>query len=76
MRNSIAVLKKRKVPDDVMAVIKEEMEKLSVLEVQSAEYAVCRNYLDWLTILPWGIKSEETHDLKKARQILNKNRHL
>ena len=35
--------------------IREEMDKLSVLEVQSAEYAVCRNYLDWLTIVPWGI---------------------
>ena len=36
-----ARLKKRQVPDDVMTVIKEEMEKLSVLEIQSAEYAVC-----------------------------------
>jgi ATP-dependent Lon protease len=66
-------LKKRKVPDDVMAVIKEEMDKFSVLEVQSAEYAVCRNYLDWLTILPWGITSEEIHDLKKAKQILEED---
>lgn len=66
-------LKKRQVPEDVMTVIKEEMEKLSVLEVQSAEYAVCRNYLDWLTILPWGITSEETHDLAKARKILEED---
>ena len=50
-----ARLKERQVPDDVMNVISDEMEKLSVLEVQSAEYAVCRNYLDWLTIIPWGI---------------------
>ncbi len=51
-------LKKRKVPDDAMNVIKEELEKLTVLEVQSAEYAVCRNYLDWLTVMPWGIFSD------------------
>ena len=50
-----ARLKKRVVPDDIQKVIKEEMEKLSVLEMQSAEYAVCRNYLDWLTTVPWGI---------------------
>ena len=68
-----ARLKLRKVPDDVMAVIKEEMEKLSVLEVQSAEYAVCRNYLDWLTIVPWGMNTEETHDLKKAKKILEED---
>lgn len=66
-------LKKRQVPDDVMTVIREEMEKLSVLEVQSAEYAVCRNYLDWLTIVPWGINSVETHDLAKAKKILEED---
>ena len=68
-----ARLKKRQVPDDVMTVIKEEMEKLSVLEIQSAEYAVCRNYLDWLTIVPWGIYSEETHNLTKAKKILEED---
>ncbi len=68
-----ARLKKRKVPDDVMAVIKEELDKLSVLEVQSAEYAVCRNYLDWLTIVPWGMTTTETHDLKKAKKILEED---
>ena len=50
--------------------IKDEMEKLSVLEVQSAEYAVCRGYLDWLTIIPWGIHSKERHDLAEAEKIL------
>lgn len=68
-----ARLKKRKVPDDVLTVIKEEMDKLSVLEIQSAEYAVCRNYLDWLTIVPWGVYNEETHDLKKAKKILEED---
>lgn len=66
-------LKHRIVPDDVMKVIREEMDKLSSLEIQSAEYGVCRNYLDWLTIVPWGISSEETHDLKKAEKILNQD---
>ncbi len=63
-------LKKRTVPPDVMTVINDELEKLNVLEVQSAEYAVCRNYLDWLTIVPWGITSEECHDLKLAEEVL------
>ena len=63
-------LKKRKVPESVMKVIREEMDKLSTLEMQSAEYGVCRNYVDWLTIIPWGIYSKETHDLKKAEEIL------
>jgi ATP-dependent Lon protease len=66
-------LKKRTVPDDVKNVIKEEMDKLSVLEMQSAEYAVCRNYLDWLTIVPWGIHSEECRDLGLAAKILQED---
>jgi ATP-dependent Lon protease len=66
-------LSKRTVPPDVMTTISEEMEKLSVLEVHSSEYAVCRNYLDWLTIVPWGIFSEESHDLSKAERILEED---
>jgi ATP-dependent Lon protease len=66
-------LKKRKVPDDVMSVIADEMEKLSMLEVQSAEYSVCRNYLDWLTIIPWGVLSEESLDLAHAEKVLNED---
>lgn len=68
-----ARLKQRKVPEDVMSVIADEMEKLSVLEVQSAEYAVCRNYLDWLTVIPWGILSEESLDLGHAEKVLNED---
>lgn len=63
-------LKERVVPEDVQKVIDEELEKLSTLDSQSAEYSVSRGYLDWLTILPWGIYSEERHDLKEARKIL------
>jgi ATP-dependent Lon protease len=39
--------------------IDEEMDKMSVLEIGSPEYAVTRNYLDWLTALPWGRFSED-----------------
>lgn len=66
-------LDERVVPDDVMDVIVEEMDKLSVLETQSAEYGVCRNYLDWLTVIPWGINSQEEHELKTAEKILKED---
>ncbi|MDE3046018.1 MAG: endopeptidase La [Verrucomicrobiota bacterium] len=66
-------LEKRTVSEPVMKVIREELDKLSALEMQSAEYGVCRNYLDWLTIVPWGMYSKETHDLKKAEKILEQD---
>lgn len=68
-----ARLKERVVPPDVMKVIQEELEKLSVLEMQSAEYGVSRGYLDWLTIIPWGIFSKEHHDLDEAEKILSED---
>lgn len=66
-------LRKRTVPAPVMETIQEEMDKLQTLDSASAEYGVCRNYLDWLTIIPWGIFSKERHDLIKAEAILNKD---
>lgn len=66
-------LKARTVPDDVQKVITEEMDKLSVLETQSSEYATCRNYLDWLTNIPWGIYDQESHDLVRAKEILEED---
>lgn len=63
-------LQDRNVPDDVMKVISEELEKISALDSQSAEYAVSRGYLDWLTIIPWGIYSEEKHNLCDASKVL------
>ena len=65
-------LKDKKVPPDVQSVIKEELDKLSALEPQSAEYALCRNYLDWLTMVPWGINVEESRDLVAANNILER----
>lgn len=68
-----ARIKEKVIPEDVLKVIQEEMEKFSVLERQSAEYGVCRNYLDWLTSIPWGIKSVESIDLNEAEKILNED---
>jgi ATP-dependent Lon protease len=41
--------------------------------VQSAEYGVSRNYLDWLTIVPWGIFSQESLNLKEAEKVLEED---
>ncbi len=66
-------LKKREIPEEVKAVITEELEKISSLEPQSAEYALSRDYLDWLTNVPWGIKSPDIHNITEAEKILEKD---
>ncbi len=66
-------LKALNVPEPVQKRIDEELEKLSMLEVGSAEYAVTRNYLDWLTLMPWGKYSKDKLNLKRARKVLNRD---
>jgi ATP-dependent Lon protease len=64
---------KLKLSEEAAKKIDEEMNKMRLLEPHSAEYGVSRNYLDWLTSLPWGIFSEDNYDIEKARQILNRD---
>lgn len=66
-------IKKLALPEGAKKRIDEEMAKFSVLETGSAEYTVSRNYLDWLTVLPWGVHSEDKLDLKRARRILDRD---
>lgn len=51
--------------------VKEELEKLKLLEQNSPEFAVTRTYLDWLTVLPWGVFTADKYNLARARKILN-----
>ncbi|RMZ93661.1 lon protease mitochondrial, partial [Brachionus plicatilis] len=66
-------LKSLTVPKQVMDVINEELNKLSFLDHHSAEFNVSRNYLDWLTSLPWGLTTPETLDIARASQILDED---
>lgn len=68
-----ARLKDADLPEEAGKRIDEEMKKMSVLEVGSPEYAVTRNYLDWLTLLPWGKYSEDNLDLEHAREVLDRD---
>jgi len=51
----------------------EELKKLSMLDASSPEYGVSRNYLDWLTNLPWGVTCKDRYNLKTAARALNKH---
>lgn len=62
-----------KIPDDIMVTIEQELEKLSTLEKNSAEFNVTRSYLDWLCGVPWGKMTDENFDVNDARRILNRD---
>ena len=66
-------LETRQVPEAAKKRIDEELDKLSILETGSPEYAVTRNYLDVMTDLPWGVYSTDNLDLKHAREVLDRD---
>nr|XP_028569097.1 lon protease homolog, mitochondrial [Podarcis muralis] len=66
-------LKELVVPQHVMEVIDEELNKLGLLDNHSSEFNVTRNYLDWLTSIPWGKCSEENLELARAQAVLEED---
>ena len=69
----LARLEGKTLPAPARKRIDEELNKLSILETGSPEYAVTRNYLDWATALPWGIHGQDKLDLGRARKVLDKH---
>ena len=65
-------LKNKQLPEAAQQKIEDELKKLSVLETGSPEYAVTRNYLDWATLMPWGVSSKDKLSLANARKTLDK----
>lgn len=66
-------LKKLTLSDEARTKIREEIDKLKLLGASSPEFNVTRTFLDWLTILPWGVYSKDSYDRKKAGKILDRD---
>ncbi|MBK6265374.1 endopeptidase La [Marivirga sp. S37H4] len=64
---------KKKWPESVKKHFEKELDKLSRLNPQSAEYPVSMNYAEFMVDLPWGEVTEDNFDLKRARKILDKD---
>jgi ATP-dependent Lon protease len=50
-----------------------ELGRLEKMPTQAAEYSVIKTYLDWLTVLPWQVATEDQLDIVHARQILDED---
>ncbi|KAF2217818.1 hypothetical protein CERZMDRAFT_92462 [Cercospora zeae-maydis SCOH1-5] len=62
-------------PDPVKKVFDEEVAKLAHLEPAASEFNVTRNYLDWLTQIPWGQRSAENFGIQHAQEVLDEDHH-
>jgi ATP-dependent Lon protease len=59
--------------DEARKEAERELDRLSKLPTQAAEYGVIRTYLDWMTSLPWQKTTPDNLDIKHARQVLDED---
>jgi ATP-dependent Lon protease len=64
-------IEKAVLPPEVRKAAELELERLQQTPPAAAEYAVARNYLDWILALPWEKSTEDKLDLPAAEKILN-----
>ena len=58
-------------PSDVMEKAKKEVRRLEKLNPMSPELTILRNYVENLVDMPWKQSTEDTLNLKKAREVLD-----
>jgi ATP-dependent Lon protease len=60
-------------PDDVREQAERELGRLERTSEQSPEYGWIRTYLDWMTELPWNVRTDDNLDIIEARRILDED---
>ncbi|HEX8100109.1 MAG TPA: LON peptidase substrate-binding domain-containing protein, partial [Actinomycetota bacterium] len=60
-------------PEDVRKEAERELKRLERTSEQNPEYGWIRTYLDWMTELPWDIRTEDNLDIAEARRILDED---
>lgn len=64
-------IRKAGMPKEVNDKALKELSRLSKMSSYNPEAAYIRNYLEWLTDLPWKLSSKIKVDMKKAQEILD-----
>ncbi|HEU4527944.1 MAG TPA: endopeptidase La [Actinomycetota bacterium] len=60
-------------PEGARAEAERELGRLERTSEQSPEYGWIRTYLDWMTEIPWDVRTEDNLDIVEARRILDED---
>jgi len=60
-------------PEGARAEAERELGRLEAMPEQSPEYGWIRTYLDWMTEIPWDVRTEDNLDIPVARRILDED---
>src|SRR5258708_39618880 len=66
-------IKKAKMPKTVEEKAMKELQKLGQMSLNNPEAGYVRNYLDWLTDMPWSIASTNDVSMSRAQKDLNED---
>ncbi|NOQ43026.1 MAG: endopeptidase La [Dehalococcoidia bacterium] len=66
-------IEEAQLPPEALKEAERELDRLSKMPPQAAEYSVAKTYLDWVTSLPWAKSTEESVDIKRAAEILDED---
>ena len=58
---------------EIKETVESELSKLSMMEPNSSEWVVTRNYLELITQLPWKVPAVDDYDLSRAKKILEED---
>ena len=66
-------IKKINFSDEALEKVKSELKKLKNMGPMSAEATVIRNYIDWITSIPWNKNTDSKINLDKASKVLDED---
>ena len=66
-------IKKINFSDEALEKVKSELKKLKNMGPMSAEATVIRNYIDWITSIPWNKNTDSKINLDKAGKVLDED---
>jgi ATP-dependent Lon protease len=73
--DDLQALRARLAAIELPPVVQEEaykqLKRIERMSPESSEFALLRTYLEWITDLPWGSRTKDQLDLKKAKTILD-----
>ena len=58
---------------EIKETVESELSKLSMMEPNSSEWVVTRNYLELVTQLPWKVPAVDDYDISRAKKILEED---
>lgn len=61
------------IPEESKKKLKKDIERNAKMPTSSPDYAISRNYFDFVFDLPRGVESEDNNDIENARKILDED---